>query len=178
MLLHEIGGILWLTLWRWLHSCRMYILVVECGLMHRGDCINCETCYFCFDPAFVWPRLGRFRSFVLFLLNVLRCFPLLPTPLPYKSWRLRAGLEVEVKPTWRQCRAVWRHRQTAERSCREALGQCRGAVRHWGSSRGPDHQASPTLMADLQLQQQDPVLRPVLVNYMVTVFIRLVIAVV
>ena len=27
---------------------------------------------------------------------------------------------------------------------------------------GPDHQASPTLMADLQLQQQDPVLRPVL----------------
>ena len=31
-----------------------------------------------------------------------------------------------------------------------------------GSSRGPDHRASPTLMADLQLQQQDPVLRPVL----------------
>ena len=27
--------------------------------MHRGDCINCETCYFCFDPAFVWPSLGR-----------------------------------------------------------------------------------------------------------------------
>ena len=27
---------------------------------------------------------------------------------------------------------------------------------------GPDHQASPTLMADFQLQQQDPVLRPVL----------------
>ena len=23
------------------------------------------------------------------------CFPQLPTPLPYKSWRLRAGLEVE-----------------------------------------------------------------------------------
>ena len=29
---HEIGGISWL---------------------------NCETCHFCFDPAFVWPSLGR-----------------------------------------------------------------------------------------------------------------------
>ena len=58
--LHEIGGILWLTLWRcWLHSCRMFCLLVEYGLVHRGDCINCETCYFCFDPAFVWPSLGR-----------------------------------------------------------------------------------------------------------------------
>ena len=34
-------------------------LLVEYGLMHRGDCINCETCHFCFDPAFVWPSLGR-----------------------------------------------------------------------------------------------------------------------
>ena len=60
MLLHEIGGILWLTLWRcWLHSCGMFSLLVEYGLVHRGDCINCETCYFCFDPAFVWPSLGR-----------------------------------------------------------------------------------------------------------------------
>ena len=60
MFLHEIGGILWLTLWRrWLHSCRMFILLVECGLMHRDDCINCETCYFCFDTAFVWSTLGR-----------------------------------------------------------------------------------------------------------------------
>ena len=60
LLLHKIGGILWLTLWRcWLHSCRMFILLVEYGLMHRDDCINCETCYFCFDPAFVWPSLGR-----------------------------------------------------------------------------------------------------------------------
>ena len=60
MFLHEIGGILWLTLWRcWLHSCRMFILLVEYGLVHRGDCINCERCYFCFDPAFVWPSLGR-----------------------------------------------------------------------------------------------------------------------
>ena len=48
MLLHEIGGISWLTLWRcWLHSCRMLRLLVEYGLVHRGDCINCETCYFC-----------------------------------------------------------------------------------------------------------------------------------
>jgi len=58
--LHEIGAISWLTLWRWwLHSCGMFILLVEYGLVHRGDCINCETCYFCFDPAFVWPSLGR-----------------------------------------------------------------------------------------------------------------------
>ena len=55
--LHEIGGILWLTLWRcWLHSCEMFSLLVEYGLVHRGDCINCETCYFCFDPSFVLPR--------------------------------------------------------------------------------------------------------------------------
>ena len=37
----------------------MFILLVECGLLHRGDCVNCEACYFCFDPAFVWPSLGR-----------------------------------------------------------------------------------------------------------------------
>ena len=45
------------------HFTRMFILLVEYGLVHRGDCINCETCYFCFDPgigpAFVWPSLGR-----------------------------------------------------------------------------------------------------------------------
>ena len=35
--------------------------------------------------------------------------PQLPTPLPYKSWRLRAGLEVEESLTRKQCRgAVWR----------------------------------------------------------------------
>ena len=46
MLLHEIGGILWLTLWRcWLHGCGMFSLLVEYGLVHRGDRINCETCY-------------------------------------------------------------------------------------------------------------------------------------
>ena len=38
------------------------------------------------------------------------CFPLLPTPLPYKSLRLRAGLKVEEsQQIRRQCRgAVWR----------------------------------------------------------------------
>ena len=52
--------LLWLTLWRcWLHRCWMFILLVEYGLVHRGDCINCETCHCCFDPAFVWPSLGR-----------------------------------------------------------------------------------------------------------------------
>ena len=41
--------------------------------------------------------------------------------------------------------------------------QCSGTVQHWVSSRGPDHRALSTLMADLQqLQQQDPVLHPVL----------------
>jgi len=44
------GGISWLTPWRcWLHSCWMFILIVEYGLVHWGDCINCETHYFCFD---------------------------------------------------------------------------------------------------------------------------------
>ena len=57
---HEISSISWQTLWRrWLHSCRMFILIVEYGLVHWGDCINCETCNFCFDLAFVWPSLGR-----------------------------------------------------------------------------------------------------------------------
>ena len=40
-------------------TCGMFSLLVEYGVVHRGDCINCETCYFCFDPAFVWPSLGR-----------------------------------------------------------------------------------------------------------------------
>ena len=80
------------------------------------------------------------------------CFPSTPHPTPLQKLALRAGLEVEESwPTRRQrSGAVGRH-----------WGQCSGAVRHWGSSRGPDHRASPTLMADLQ-QQQDPVLRPVL----------------
>ena len=91
------------------------------------------------------------------------CFLYSPPCSPTKL-ALRAGLEVEaLQPTRRQCSgAVWRHWQTLQRSCQEALGQSSRAVRHWGSLRGPDHWASPTLMADLQLQQQDPVLRLVL----------------
>ena len=50
----------WLTLWSCsLHSCRMFVLTVEYGLVHMGDCMNCETLYFSFDPAFVWPDVGR-----------------------------------------------------------------------------------------------------------------------
>ena len=37
----------------------MFILIVEYGLEHRGDCINNETRNFCFGSAFVWPSLGR-----------------------------------------------------------------------------------------------------------------------
>ena len=37
----------------------MSILPAEYGLVHMSDCINCETCHLCFDPAFVWPSLGR-----------------------------------------------------------------------------------------------------------------------
>ena len=91
------------------------------------------------------------------------CFPSTPHTTPLQNLALasrigsrrvthRAGDSVEELSggTGRQWRrgAVWRH-----------WGQCSGAVRHGGSSRGPDHRASPTLMADLQqLQQQDPVL--------------------
>ena len=87
-----------------------------------------------------------------------------PHPSPTKAgaceqdWKLKShdrpgdGVAELSGGTGRQCRgAVRRH-----------WGQCSGAVRHGGSSRGPDHRASPTLIADLQLQQQDPVLRPVL----------------
>ena len=57
--LHEIGGISWLTLWRcWLHSCRMFILLVENGLVPRANCKLWDM-LFLFDPAFVWPSLWR-----------------------------------------------------------------------------------------------------------------------
>ena len=54
----------------------MFILLVEYGLVHRGDCINCETCYFCFDPAFVWPSLGR--ADFPYLVNPFRVFVRVP----------------------------------------------------------------------------------------------------
>ena len=69
----------WLTLWRcWLHSCRMFILLVEYGLVHRGDCINCEICHFCFDPAFVWPSLRRADFDSALLVNPFRVFVRVP----------------------------------------------------------------------------------------------------
>ena len=57
----------------------MFSLLVEYGLIHRGDCVNCETCYFCFDPAFVWPSLGRadFHSFAQ-IVNPFRVFVRVP----------------------------------------------------------------------------------------------------
>ena len=56
----------------------MFILVVEYGLLHRGDCINCETCYFCFDPAFVWPILGLADFHSAELVNPFRVFVRVP----------------------------------------------------------------------------------------------------
>ncbi len=49
-----------------------------------------------------------------------------------------------------------------EVSCREALGSVAELSGTEAVRWGPDHRTSPTLMADLQLQQQDPVFRPVL----------------
>ena len=37
----------------------MFSLLVEYGVVHMGDCINCETSYLYSDPAFVWPSFGR-----------------------------------------------------------------------------------------------------------------------
>ena len=45
----------------------MFILIVEYGLVHRIDCIDCGTCHFCFDPAFVWPSIGRADPFRVFV---------------------------------------------------------------------------------------------------------------
>ena len=51
--LHEISGTLWLTLWRcWLHSCRMFILIVEYMVKCRGLIVNCETMLFLFWSGF------------------------------------------------------------------------------------------------------------------------------
>ena len=64
-------------LWN-VHFTRMFILLVEYGLVHRGDCINCETCYFCFDLTFVWPSLGRADFHSAQLVNPFRVFVRVP----------------------------------------------------------------------------------------------------
>ena len=56
----------------------MFILLVECGLVPRGDCINCEICYFCFDLAFVC--LGRADSLCL------ACKPFSGSLCVYPNW--------------------------------------------------------------------------------------------
>ena len=72
MFLHEIGGISWLKLWRcWLHSCGMFILLVEYGLVHRGDCINCETLFL------FWSGFCTAESWVCRLSLYLACKPFL-----------------------------------------------------------------------------------------------------
>ena len=51
------------------------------------------------------------------------CFPLSQPRFPYKVWRWQPGLEVEESHI---------NQETVQRSCLEALGQCRGAVwRNW-----------------------------------------------
>ena len=66
----------------------MFSLLVEYGLMHRGDCINCETYYFCFDPAFVWPSFGRADFHSAYLVNPFRVFLRVPELAGYaRQWR-------------------------------------------------------------------------------------------
>ena len=60
------------------YYCQMFILLVDYGLVHRGDCIKCETCYFCFDPAFVWPNLGRADFHSAEIVNPFQVFVHLP----------------------------------------------------------------------------------------------------
>ena len=55
--------------------CGMFSLLVEYGLMHRGDCTNCD---FCFDPAFVWLSLGRTDFHSAQLVNPFRVFVRVP----------------------------------------------------------------------------------------------------
>ena len=84
--LHEISGILWLTLWRCqLHSCGMFSLLVEYGLMHRGDWINCETCYFSFWSGFCMAE----------------------------SWARRLSLYLACKPFLGLCTCTWTGRWCA-----------------------------------------------------------------
>ena len=70
--LHEIGGTSRLTLWRCgLHSCWMFILLVEYGLVHWGDCIN-------WDMSFLfWSGFCMAESWAIRLSLWLACKPFL-----------------------------------------------------------------------------------------------------
>ena len=70
--------------------CRMFMLLVECGLVHRGDCINCETCYFCVDLAFVRPSLGRSDFHSAQIVNPFQVFVHVPEPAgdAHQWWQL------------------------------------------------------------------------------------------
>ena len=74
--------------------------------------------------------VGVIKSYVIatsdlwLFIHAANLLPSLPTPLPYKTWRLRAGLEVEESHTnGRQCRGtVWMHWDSvAELSGTEAV---------------------------------------------------------
>ena len=72
ILQHEIGGISRLTLWRcWLHSCRMFILLAEYGLVHRGDCINRDMSFL------LWSSFCMAESWARRLSLCLACKPFL-----------------------------------------------------------------------------------------------------
>ena len=60
---HEIGVTSWLTLWRrWLHICRLFILKVEYGFVHRGDDKLWDTLFW---SSFPWPSLGRATFYLI-----------------------------------------------------------------------------------------------------------------
>ena len=92
------------------------------------------------------------------------CFPSTPHPTPLQKLALASRIGSR--------RVAHRPGDSVQELSGGTGRQWRGAVGcHWDSVAelsgteavrwGPDHRASPTLMADLQqLQQQDPVLRP------------------
>ena len=83
------------------------------------------------------------QHFMLWLfINASNLLPSTPHPAPLPTWRLRAGLEIEESHTNQE--TVWRSCLDAPADSVEELsgvrpyvmGQCSGAVRHWGSLRG------------------------------------------
>ena len=92
-------------------------------MFSSGESLHCFLVGWCTNKSYVIAT-----SDLWLFIHASNLLPLnSPSPLPYKSWRLRAGLDVEESwPTRRQCSgAVWRHRQTVERSC-PALRQFEG----------------------------------------------------